>query len=150
MVFRPIASNGSLCYVTVKRMASNTCCQQNPPLNRWTDNINRVRLVSSLTNISNRIRSMRPPFCHPERSEGSTRSDSPASSLFKQAVAVTLHVLLASRRRPSAAALNEVKGLGITSSLACGSGRRKKSAASALLGMTQNGLPELTFRYSWL
>jgi hypothetical protein len=42
-----------------------------------------------------------------------------------------------------AAALNEVKGLGITSSLACDSGRRKESAASAALGMTGKSSREL-------
>jgi hypothetical protein len=42
-----------------------------------------------------------------------------------------------------AAALNEVKGLGITSSVACGSGRRKECTASAALGMTGKSSREL-------
>jgi hypothetical protein len=90
-------------------------------------------------------------FVIPSAAEESTRSDSvldarhcgnPFEQRYSCILAVQTGVRLhhhfrhASRRRPSAAALNEVKDLGATSSFACGSGRRK-SAASAVLGMTK-------------
>jgi hypothetical protein len=68
-------------------------------------------LVFSLKNNNNRrgqlrrvgTRGSRLGFCHPERSEGSTRSDSPIVSRFKQASALAR--LLASLREDSSASL---------------------------------------------
>jgi hypothetical protein len=71
---------------------------------------------------------------------GSNRSSLYATSV----VSLRGDSRFAAALNPSASLrVNSVKGLGITSSFACGSGRRKRSAASATFGMTEKGSREL-------